>query len=229
MKTIKFTVAFVLMLFSFQNIEAQFGKANKVQLPENYDFNWVMKMEMKTKKGNMQMDYYLKEGAKYFGIKNEQLAKQAQGGKMFMVMDANLEVMAIFMDMMGRKILQKTSMKNDEQEQEEMDNYTYKKIGSKTILGYECEGFVAESDEHQITFYVTNQVPVSFTHIWGNDKKTMPKGFNTAWMKKYADNGAVLEMNFVDKKKSKFNSTMICTAIEKTDFTIKTSNYKSMF
>lgn len=223
-----YTTFFALFIIS-QLTFAQFGKANKVQIPANYDFTWIVKMEMKTKKHTFGMDYYMKEDTKYFGIKNDMLAKQGQGGDIFMVMDIDLEVTSMFMEMMGKKIIQKTSIKGIGDTVENDDSYTYEKIGSKTILGYHCDGFKAENDEHSITFYVSNEVPVSFTQLWDADKKTMPKGFNTAWMKKYAENGAVLEMQFDDKKKSKNNMIMTCTGIEKTDFSIKTTDYKSMF
>jgi len=221
------TIFTMFILFHYAN--AQFGKANKIKIPDTYDFTWTMKMDMKNKKGVFEMEYFLKEDAKYFGFKNDMIAKQAKGTDMFMVMDVNLEVNSIFMEMMGRKIIQKSSLKGLGDSADNGDDFTYKQIESKTILGYKCDGFQAESDEHLIRFFITNEVPVSFTQLWGADKKTMPKGFNSAWIKKYADNGAVLEMQFEDKKKSKNNTTMICTAIEKTDFSINTTEYKSMF
>ena len=200
MKTLKTSdvIAICISFFMLQSAFGQFGKANKVELPATYDFTWKMTMEMKSKKATMNMDYYMKEDAHYFGFKNDMLSKQAEGGDMFMIMDTKLEVSAMFMNMMGRKILQKTSLKGLTDDVEDSgEDYTYKEIESKTILGYKCDGFQAENENNKVTFYVTNEVPVSFSKVWGTDKKNMPKGFNAAWMKKYADNGAVLEMQFV--------------------------------
>jgi hypothetical protein len=56
--------------------------------------------------------------------------------------------------------------------------------------------------------------------------KNMPKGFNAEWMKKM-ENGLMMEMIYKDKKKSKNDMTMTCIALNKTDFSIKTSDYKS--
>lgn len=231
MKTLKtsYIIAMVVTFFMLQSAFGQFGKASKVDLPPTYDFTWIMKMEMKTKKATVGMDYYMKEDATYFGFKNDMLAKQTEGGDMFMVMDISRDVSSIFMEMMGRKILQKTSLNGLIDSDDTTQEFTYKEIGSKTILGYKCDGYQAENAEHKVTFYLTDEVPVSFTKVWGADKKSMPKGFNTAWMKKYADNGAVLEMQFEDKKKAKNNSSMTCISIEKTNFSITTSEYKSMF
>ena len=55
----------------------------------------------------------MKENAKYFGFKNDMLAKQTPDANMFMVMDAQLGVTSVFMDMMGRKIIQKTALNNE--------------------------------------------------------------------------------------------------------------------
>lgn len=150
--------------------------------------------------------------------------------KMFMVMDAELEINAMFMDMMEKKMVQKTEMKASDfnAKDEDMSDYNFKKIDSKTINGYECEGFVSENDKHKITFYITDDVPVSFNQTFGSNVKNLPKSFDTDWMKKYAENGLMMEMIYEDKKKSKNNITMQCTDLEKTDFSIDTSKYSSM-
>ena len=177
----------------------------------------------------MTFDYYLKKGEKYFGFNSAEMGAANPDAKMFMVMDNNLGVTAMFMEMMGKKLVQKSKLKgSDFKDDKDQSKYTYTKIDSKTILGYECEGFVGESEDVKITFYVTDDVPVSLNHVWGADKKNLPKGFNPAWLDKYADNGLMMEMIFVDKKKSKNNMTMECVALEKTDFSINTSEYGSM-
>jgi hypothetical protein len=47
-------------------------------------------------------------------------------------------------------------------------------------------------------------------------------------MKKYAENGLMMEMIYEDKKKSKNNMTMQCTGLDKTDFSLDISKYSSM-
>lgn len=232
MKTtnLKMLTALVLVIFTSQVATAQFGKANKVKLPDTYDFDYIYKLKMTHKKGDVTLDYYLKEDAKYFGFDSEEMTKSNPEAKMFMVMDSDIEVTAMFMEMMGKKVVQKTKMKASDftSEDQDLSGYDFKQIDSKTINGYECEGYVSENDKQKITFYITDDVPVSFNQVFGSNVKSLPKGFDPAWMEKYAENGLMMKMIFEDKKKSKNNMTMECTDLEETDFSIDTTKYGSM-
>jgi hypothetical protein len=217
---------FIAFLFVFQTGYSQ--KASKIQLPTTYDFDYTYKLKMTHKKGDMELTYFLKEGAQYFGFDTGDMTKGSDT-KMFMVMDGSIGVTAMFMEMMGKKVVQKTKLKgSDFDTNSENSDYTFTKIESKTIMGFECEGFVSENDENKITFYITDDVPVSFNQVFGSNAKNMPKGFNPDWMKKYAENGLMMQMIFVDKKKSKNSMTMDCIGLDKTDFSIDTSAYGSM-
>ena len=220
---------FILTFFLvFQCVYAQ--KASKIVLPSTYDFDYIYKLKMTHKKGDMTLDYYLKEGETYFGFDSEEMSKGSKDTKMFMVMDAALEVTAMFMEMMGKNVVQKTKIKASDfsSDDEEMSGYDFKTIDSKNINGYECEGYVSENDEQKITFYITDDVPVSFSQVFGSNTKNLPKGFNRSLMKKYAENGLMMEMIYEDKKKSKNNMTMQCIGLEETSFSIDTSKYGSM-
>ncbi len=217
-----------LLIVNLSN--AQFGKADKVKLPETYDFDYEYKLKMTHKKDAITLDYYLKEGAEYFGFNSDEISKSNPEANMFMVMDTKLKVMAMFMEMMGKKIVQKSKMKASDfdSNDEDLFGYDFKQIDSKTINGYECEGYVSENDKHKITFYITDDVPVSFNQIFGSNVKNLPKGFNPEWMKKYAENGLMMEMIFEDKKKSKNSMTMQCMSFKETDLSIDTTKYSSM-
>lgn len=184
---------------------------------------------MTHKKDDIQFDYYLKKDADYFGFDISAMTKGNADMKMFTVMDNGNAVTAMFMEMMGKKIVRKSKIKlSDFTSDEDANDFTFTKIASKTILGFDCDGFVGENKDSQVTFYITNEAPVSFSKIWETDKNKTPKGFNPAWVEKYTDNGLLMEMDYVDKKKSKNNMTMECVGLEKTDFSIQASDYGSM-
>ncbi|MDG5490821.1 DUF4412 domain-containing protein [Psychroserpens sp. SPM9] len=221
-----FTILITFFIF-FQSAFSQ--KASKIELPSSYDFDYIYKLKMTHKKGDMTFDYYLKKGGTYFGFDSAEMTKTNEDAKMFMVMDNKLNISAMFMEMMGKKVVQKTKLKaSDFKGDTDASAYTFKKIESKTIMGFDCEGFVSENEDVKITFYITNEVPVSFNQVFGANAKKMPKGFNPEWMKKYADNGLMMEMIYVDKKKSKNSMTMQCVGLEKTTFSIEASKYGSM-
>ncbi len=217
------------LCFIAQESFSQILNSKKVELPATYtfDYNYKLKMTSQSQKDEMVMEYYLKKDADYFGFKMNQM--KTEQGDMFFVMDNKLNVNAMFMDMMGQKMVQTTSLNMKEMTKdaaESNNDFNIKKIGTKTIMGFDCQGFVTENDDAEITFYIAENAPVSFNNMMDANLKNMPKGFNAEWMKKM-ENGLMMEMIYKDKKKSKNDMTMTCIALNKTDFSIKTSDYKS--
>lgn len=216
----------IIFLFSSNLIIAQ---KNTKELKDVYDFDYTYKLKMTNKKDDIQFDYYLKKDAEYFGFLIPIMSKNQEGMNMFTVMDNANKVTAIFMEVMGKKMLQKSKIKLDDFDSDnDASDFTIKEIDSKTILGYNCQGFVMENKDTHLTIYITDEAPISFNKVWDTGKNKMPKGFNPSWMKKYSENGLMMEMHYVDKKKAKNNMTMTCIEIEKTDFSIRSSDYGSM-
>jgi len=120
---------------------------------------------------------------------------------LFMVMDEDIKAMTIFMNSNGKKHGQILPSLNDEiaedaDEEQLMKDMNYKELGTKTILGYECQGFQIENKEIKMTMYVTFDAPVSFNQVYGGtNKKALPKGFDPKWLKG-ADNSLMMEMTF---------------------------------
>ena len=201
-------------------------------LPERYDFEWKYTMQMKHEKGNMNMTYYLTPGAKYFGSQPEMEDNPMANG-MFMVFDEKLDIMAIFMETEDGKsgtLLKNPSIDIEdiaEQEEANLEDYTFTEIGTKTILGYECQGFQMENDEMKITMYMAMDAQVSFNQVYGSHMKTKPKGFDPKWMEK-AENSIVMEMDMIHKKKKKYNAKITCVALEKSPKTLVVSDYEFM-
>ena len=193
-----------------------------------YDFEWKYSLQMKTKDGDMKMIYYLKPQAKYFGFKPETEQTKSMGGNVFTVMDEEMSKMLMFMDINGSKIVNAMKMPKNmtEKAMEKQNEYTMTELGTKTIMGYNCQGIKIENDEHTIVSYYTTDAPVSFTQIYGADPKNMPKGFNPNILKN-ADKALMMEMTMTDKKKSKRNMKMTCIELKKENFSINASEYKS--
>lgn len=227
METTLFRVVLAFIFLCSSNLIL--AQKNTKELQDNYDFDYTYKLKMTSKKDDIQFDYYLKKDAPYFGFAIPLMTKDQEGMNLFTVMDTETAVTAMFMEVMGRKVVQKSKIKlSDFDSDDNTSDYTIKEIGSKTILGYNCQGFIMENKESEVTFYITDEAPVSFNKMWNTGKNKMPKGFNPAWMKTYSENGLMMEMDYVDKKKSKNNMTMTCVGLEKTDFSIQTTDYGSM-
>lgn len=203
---------------------------NASVLPESYEFEWMYTMQMQNNDGLFNIDYYLKPNAKYFGSKvNMEQSKST--GMMFMVTDFNRNINTIFMKTNGTKMAMPTSI-NMETNIENSDKnksakYSFKKIGSKTILGYKCQGFKAETDETITIIYVTNDAPVSFNQLFGSNVKSIPKGFDPK-MLSTIKNGLIMEMEYTNKEENNNATTLRCVLLKKNPFKIQKSDYQFM-
>ncbi len=203
-------------------------------LPESYDFEWKYKLQMKSKskQGEMDIIYNLKPGANYFGFKPE-FKEKRMTKDIVMVMDEGLRIMTIFTNSNDIKTgyIISTPVESVEDVTEEEDlikEMNYKELDTKTILGYECQGFQIENKEIKMIMYVTFDAPVSFNQIYGGaNKKALPKGFDPKWLKG-ADNSLMMEMTFINKKKKKFNTTMTCVELVNEPLSITVSDYEFM-
>ncbi|HEY9186235.1 MAG TPA: DUF4412 domain-containing protein [Salegentibacter sp.] len=199
--------------------------ANRVdisEVPQSYDFNWEYQLTMETKEGNADMTYLLKEDAPYFGLR----MPQAEG--MFMVLDMDKKLSIMYFSSGENNFISASKITDlvNQDETNPYENAELKKIGTKNILGYDCQGYETETEEHTITFYVTQEAPISFTNMYSDEKSNIPKGWNADWL----EDGAALmmEMKMIDKKDSNRNATMRCTGLEKKSFTINKAEYEAL-
>ena len=200
-------------------------------LPESYDFEWKYKLQMKSKskQGEMDIVYNLKSGANYFGFKPE-FKEKKMTDSLVMVMDEGLRTMTIFRNSNDIKTgyIISTPIESAEdvaEEEELMKEMNYKELGTKEVLGYQCQGFQIENKEIKMIMYVTFDAPVSFNQIYsGANKKALPNGFDPKWLKG-ADNSLMMEMTFINKKKKKFNTTMTCVELVNEPMSITVSEY----
>ncbi|MBO0330434.1 DUF4412 domain-containing protein [[Muricauda] lutisoli] len=200
---------------------------NMDDVPDEYQFEWVYKMKIDAARSKSEMDiaYYLKKDAPYWG------AKMNQGMDMFMIYDMSKLLTVIFMDNDGNKFASVTKIPDDinvEEMNEDMDisNYTMTEIAGKTVLGYDCKGYVMENDKYKFTLYNTFDTEVSFIDIYGKSNQ-MPKGFQVDWLKEGDNEGLVMEMIMEDKENDKNNMTMTCVQLEEQPFSIKKADYST--
>lgn len=200
-------------------------KVDPAEIPSSYDFDWEYRMNMQTSEGEMEMAYLLKEDAPYFGIK----VPQAQN--MLTVLDSQNSLTVIFMDSEENKMLMATKMETEDHEQEEIENpyenMEVEKLGTKTILGYESQGYRMENEDHTFTFYVTDEAEISFNDMYKTNSKDLPQGFEDAeWIQD--GKGLMMEMNMKDKKNPERSTTMTCVGIEKNAVSLKKADYQGI-
>ena len=198
-------------------------------LPDSYEFEWMYTLQMQTNDGLFNIDYFLKPKASYFGAKpNMEQTNSSQ--IIFMVIDTKLNTNTIFMESGGKKIAMPSSVSVDtdfdSNKVDQSNDFSFKEIGTKKILGYHCQGYQMENDDTKTIIYVTKKAPVSFTNLFSNNSKNMPKGFNPKWLDKL-DNSLVMQLEYTNKEDNSI-TTMNCVLLKKNPFTIKKSDYQFM-
>ncbi|MEN8125366.1 MAG: DUF4412 domain-containing protein [Bacteroidota bacterium] len=199
-------------------------------LPDTYDFDWNYTMQMETKDGSFIINYFLKSGVKYFGSKPD-IKQPGTTGDMYTVMDMDRHINTIFIDMDGSKKAMANSvpiaMDFESDEGTANNDYTFKEIGTKEILGYTCQGFIMENDEMKMIIYAAMEAPVSFSQIFGMKTDKAPKGFNPKWLGKM-ESSLVMEVQYQDKKKNKNHVKMRCVSLNEELFSIEKNEYEFM-
>jgi len=217
--------------------DMDFGKKSKIDpaiLQNTYEYNWKYTLEMQHKKGAMKINYLLREGGNDFGSSFEMEQGTEIMSGMLMVIDESAGVTAILMERNGKKFGQVMPSMTDEilekveeEQQNPVNEFEFKEIGTKEILGYECQGFQMENDDVIMTMYLAFDSPVSFNQLAaGQNSKRLPKGFDPKWLDKIGDNSLMMEMDMVNKKKPKQSAKMTCVALEEELTSINMSEYE---
>ena len=220
-------------------LEAFSSQDEEIALAESYSFEWkyVMKIESEASKkrqkktGDMKFSYLLSTHSTAFATQFDMPKENDNLSNTLMVIDPNSGVSFTLMEVNGEKIIQKmpsfTNLPKDKNEEGKgyLDNAKIKKIGSKKILGYTCQGFEITLEEGISKVYINPNAPVSFNHGGGNPKFA-PKGVDVKWLKSFK-NGLMMEMTFTSFKKPKHNMKMTCVALVKESFTVNIKEYKS--
>jgi hypothetical protein len=197
------------------------------ELPDQYEFEWMYTLQMQTNDGLMNIDYFLKPEASYFGAKPKLDLTQTTE-YIFMVVDIQRNINTIFMESNGTKMAMPSSVPLDtdfdSNDVDNSDNFTFTQIETKTILGYNCQGYKMENDDSITKIYVTKDAPVSFTQLFIGNNKNIPQGFDPKWLDKI-DDSLIMEMEHTDKNENN-TTTMKCILLNKNAFTISKSEYQ---
>lgn len=201
------------------------------ELPDSYEFTWLYTLKMSHKKGDLNMNYFLKKDASYFGFMPD-VTDQKALGNMVMIMDQKVNMNVILMEQNGVKSGTAMDIGQFAIDTQEADNdvsdYQFTQLPSKEILGYTCLGYQMENDQFIMKMYLLPDAPVTLPNEILGNQKNMPKGFDPKLLKK-AENSIMMQMDFIDKKKKKNNTTMTCTALEQQVQSFTISEYSFAF
>lgn len=202
-------------------------QVDMAEIPDSYDFEWAYELEIETgkkKDQKMDMTYYLKEGAPYWG------ARMEQGMSLFMVFDVEKMLTVIFMENEGNNFVSANKIPEQSLEGDayaDYEGYELKEIPGKEILGYDCKGYEMEDENYKFTVYTTFDTEVSLSDMYKKSEQ-FPKNFNMEWIKQGDKAGMLMEMLMEDKSKKNETTRMTCTRLEREAYSIKKADYNSL-
>jgi len=192
-------------------------------LPDSYSFQWIYRLLMEGDEDDLEIVYRLKKGADYFATSVPSTMD------MLMVLDQGRGVMVTYMENEDSKMataMELPELEVEESEREEgMNTFTIKKTGNtKTILGYECEEIVGENEEYKYIMYHTREADVTFNDHFKQDQGNLPEGVDEELLKEGM--GMMMEMELINKNKSKNNIKMRCVELSEDSFSINNDDYQ---
>ena len=101
-------------------------RVDPAEIPASYAFDWEYTLNMNSEQGDMEFTYLLKKDAPHFGI------QMANVPGMFMVMDGEKQMMVMFMNSEGNKMLTATRLDPENLAASE-EEYPYKDAEIKQI------------------------------------------------------------------------------------------------
>lgn len=194
------------------------GSSTSSKLNSSYAFSYQYQLTMKTKEGNMIMDYFVEPKKEYLGAR-----MSMSGMEQFMIFEN--DNIHTFIEMNGMKISQTINpnqFMGNVGEDIDQNDYRVSEIPGKTILGYKCKGMKMENNEYEFKIYYTNDAPFSLNNTL-NSNQMVPEKFKNMMN----DKTLMMEMQMVDKKNSKNNATMECTAVKENKFNFSTQGYST--
>ncbi len=208
------------------NAMAMMHGKNKVDVslvPDSYPFSWKYAMEVQSDNEKaMVVDYFLEPNAEYFGFKME------ESGDMFMVIDSKNKIMITAFNKEKEKVAMASKMPDYSEmtsKEDKTDGFSYKSLPNKIIMGYNCKGIEATSEDYVMVFYYTNEAKVSFSDMFrSQQKQKRPNALKNYF--KPGDRPLMMTMNMKDLKDKGRNTTMRCVSLEKKSLAFVKSDYK---
>lgn len=196
---------------------------SSVSPASSYSFSHKYVMQIKDGRKTTDITYFLNKSGNYIGT-----SIPDQKNSMLTVMDMSKETMFMFMENKGDKTMMSINF-NLEQATNDAVNETNVSItptgNSKKILNYTCKEYKVSGNDINGSVWVTQSAGISFSKAFYQTKSK--KGLNQSWMAMLK--GLTMEMNITDTSKRKPKTiVMTCIALERSNFTINTNNYKKL-
>lgn len=162
-----------------------FSISSNVETEDTYQFNTITTMEIRTvnKDGEQEppviMNMHFNKDSEYTGTKFESEEMKQEDGDLFIIYDFKNSAMLMLMDnedekfsfaydwQQGFESTGEDSLFDEEADWENVEEWQdYKRIGSKTIQGYQCDGYRSQNDNEIVEVWVTRDAELGMNNLF---------------------------------------------------------------
>jgi len=177
-----------------QQLRSLMGGSANVHVEPTYTFDTrtTLKLAYLPKSGKVEppkyLEMYLTDGANYSGSAIRQEGKDGESGQMFIIADYANKAMILLMSEGAQKYATHLSMDSTlyppPVEADATVNWNevtewrgYRRLGSRTIQGYACEGYVMANETGKSEVWVTRDMDVTMGNPFypGNMRSNLPR------------------------------------------------------
>lgn len=204
-----------------------FSMSSNVTTEDEYSFTTITTMEIQTIDNNGEseppliMSMHFNDDAMYTGTKFEGEEMEKEEGELFLIYDFHNSAMLMLMQNEEDKFSfaykwnqayadsVETSQDVDWEEIDEWQNY--QKIGTKTILGYECDGYRSETETENVEIWVSRNADYGMNNLFqananakqlkGKIPEDYPQGMLMEMKTEDLENDETIIMKTIDIKK----------------------------
>ncbi|MFV0590246.1 MAG: DUF4412 domain-containing protein [Draconibacterium sp.] len=191
---------------------------NNVKVPDSYNFSYKVTMEIKKGERTKEMEYYLQPDEAYY-VKKEVKDKYTQ----HVVYDIDIGREIYFVEMEGEKIISRKKMDLLTVAKlvgayRDAPNREVKPIGSKNILGYNCEGYEITTDSGTTQVWITNEAPATMYRTLFEKRAEAPDS-------PFTKNTMIMETTFTSKEDRGRDYQMVCTQFQPENLVFNKDDY----
>lgn len=227
---------------SSSGMRLPFTMSSNVTTEDQYSFTTITTMEIETTKEDSEADpptimkMHFGENEMYTGTTFENEEMNEEEGDLFIIYDFKNSAMLMLMENEEDKFSfaydwkqALDNMETDSTDQEEWENADewqgYEKIGTKEILGYECDGYRSETENENIEIWVSRDEDFGMNNLFqANANAKQLKGK----IPEDYPQGMMMEMTAEDLQSGETTTMKVINIEKNAQITYTMSDYPTM-